>query len=107
MNLFSPPSLTITVGMMAIMAAAPNGASANTQDSVMYRITMPLKLEAHLNGLTPDVAKITSDKIKRLTRQGGVVNCDPNTGLAAGEFHCKNMDLAYFLTGEGKKIYLM
>jgi hypothetical protein len=67
--------------------------------SKMYEVAMPKKMAAHANGLGADIMKARSDHIKQLTR-GGSATCDPVTGLVAGEFPCKNMDLVYFLTGE-------
>jgi choice-of-anchor B domain-containing protein len=78
----------------------PGVAAMEASDSTMYKVLRPYKMAAHANGASTEYMKIASDKIKKLTRGKGEVQCDPETSLIAGTFPCKNMNLAYYLTGQ-------
>jgi hypothetical protein len=93
--------LTVSTSLLGALAmgAVTTVKAMEESQTKMYQVAMPKKMEAHSNGPSSDFMKVRSDRIKKLTR-GGVVPCDPDTGLVAGEFPCKNMDLVYFLTGE-------
>jgi choice-of-anchor B domain-containing protein len=88
------------IALLAILVVLPGAAAMEPSDSTMYKVIMPYKMAAHANGASAEFMKIASEKIKKLTRGNGEVQCDPETNLIAGTFPCKNMNLAYYLTGQ-------
>jgi hypothetical protein len=95
------------IALLAILGALgpvvlPGVAAMEESDSTMYKVLMPYKMAAHANAASAKSMKAQSDDLKTLTRGRGrgELECDPDTNLVAGKFPRKNINLAYYLTGQ-------